>query len=123
MKKLMIIIFCVYHALMIMNSIMVIVLSLVIQVVRSVKNRIIKMFALDVMTHLQVNNLVYLIMNVLNVPCIVIFVCLEGQSHKFQKNNLLNININVLKHFQLLGIYFTIGIFSSMCIAIKELVV
>ena len=123
MKKLMIIIFCVYHALMIMNSIMVIVLSLVIQVVRSVKNRIIKMFALDVMTHLQVNNLVYLIMNVLNVPCIVIFVCLEGQSHKFQKNNLLNININVLKHFQLLGIYFTIGIFSSMCIVIKELVV
>lgn len=52
MKKQMIITYCVYHALMIMSFIMANVLSLVIQLARNVKNKIIKIFALDVMIHL-----------------------------------------------------------------------
>lgn len=51
MKSMMIISFCVYHALMIMSFIMDNALGLVIQVVRNVKNKTIKIFALDVMTH------------------------------------------------------------------------
>ena len=73
------------------------------------------------MTPPLVNSSVSLIMNVLSVHYIVIFVYLEGQQLKFQKSSLLNININVLRPFQLLGICFIIEIFSNMCIVIEEL--